>query len=146
MRRRRWGNFFLLSLRDSRLSRGGCSPEVVAPTRSVRLRPRPNPLFCLSFRVVTGIIADALERRHDVIVCSSPMGRMSKACIDVVPCILTTHKVPVHPHGTFATGASRIVGGARETDGRKLARTERKQTQKLVFAGEGEASWRYRGL
>ena len=98
------------------------------------------------FGGVTGIIADALERRHDVIVCSSPMGRMSKACIDVVPCILTTHKVPVHPHGTFATGASRIVGGARETDGRKLARTERKQTQKLVFAGEGEASWRYRGL
>jgi hypothetical protein len=29
MRRRRWGNFFLLSLRDSRLSRRGCRPILV---------------------------------------------------------------------------------------------------------------------
>jgi hypothetical protein len=41
------------------------------------------------------LLADALERRHDVIVRSSPIGRMSKACIDVVPCTLTTHKVPL---------------------------------------------------
>ena len=46
------------------------------------------------FGGVTDIIADALERRHDVIVRSSPIGRMSEACIDVVPCTLTTHKVP----------------------------------------------------
>jgi hypothetical protein len=48
----------------------------------------------LVFGGVTGI-ADALERRHDVIVRSSPIGRMSKACIDVVPCTITTHKVPL---------------------------------------------------
>ena len=49
----------------------------------------------LVFGGVTGTIADALERRQDVIVRSSPIGRMSKACIDVVPCTLTTHKVPL---------------------------------------------------
>ena len=44
--------FFLLSLRDSRLSRRGCRPFLVeANDPSVRLCPRPNPLFCLSFRV-----------------------------------------------------------------------------------------------
>ena len=53
---------------------------------------RKHPLV---FGVVTGIIADALDRRHDVIVQSSPIGRMSKACIDVVPSTLTTHKVPL---------------------------------------------------
>jgi hypothetical protein len=53
---------------------------------------REHPLV---FGGVTGIIADALERRHDVIVRSSPIGRMSKACIDVVQCTLTTHKVPL---------------------------------------------------
>jgi hypothetical protein len=53
---------------------------------------REHPLV---FGGVTGIIADALERRDDVIVRSSPIGRMSKACIDVVPCTLTTHKVPL---------------------------------------------------
>ena len=29
----------------------GCGRHPQPPTRSVRLRPRPNPLFCLSFRV-----------------------------------------------------------------------------------------------
>jgi hypothetical protein len=63
-----WRTFFLLSLRDSGLSRRGCRPCLYLRLRpclylrlrpclleandpSVRLRPRPNPLFCLSFRV-----------------------------------------------------------------------------------------------
>ena len=49
----------------------------------------------LVFGGVTGTIANALERRQDVIVRTSPIGSMSKACIDVVPCALPTHKVPV---------------------------------------------------
>ena len=49
----------------------------------------------LVFGGVTGTIVDALERRQDVIVRSSPIGRMSKACIDVIPCALPTHKVPL---------------------------------------------------
>jgi len=45
-------HFFLLSLRDSRLSRRGCRPGLLQESDPrVRLRPRPNPLFCLSFRV-----------------------------------------------------------------------------------------------
>jgi hypothetical protein len=51
MRRRRWRNFFLMPLRDSRLSRRGYRPTPTLNDPSVRLRPRPNPLFCLSFRV-----------------------------------------------------------------------------------------------
>ena len=45
--------FFLLLLRDSRLSRRGCSPKLVVEANypSVHLCPRPNPLFCLSFLV-----------------------------------------------------------------------------------------------
>jgi len=38
MRRRRWRNFFLLSLRDSRLSRRGCRPTPTLNDPSVRLR------------------------------------------------------------------------------------------------------------
>jgi hypothetical protein len=51
LHRRRWRNLFLLSLRDSRLSRRGCRSTPTLNDPSVRLRPRPNPLFCLSFRV-----------------------------------------------------------------------------------------------
>jgi hypothetical protein len=51
--------------------------------------------YLLVFGGVTCTIADALDRRHDVIVRSSPIGRMIKSCIDVVPCTLTTHKVPL---------------------------------------------------
>ena len=61
-------------------------------SRSARCLPA---LVSSRFGDVSGIIADALERRHDVIVRSSPIGRMSKTCIDVVPSILTTHKVPL---------------------------------------------------
>jgi hypothetical protein len=41
----------ILFLRDSRLSRRGCRPTPTLNDPSVRLRQRPNPLFCLSFRV-----------------------------------------------------------------------------------------------
>jgi hypothetical protein len=49
----------------------------------------------LVFGGVTGTIADALKRRQDVIVRSSPIGRMSTTCIDVIPYALPTHKVPL---------------------------------------------------
>ncbi len=49
----------------------------------------------LVFGGVTCTIADALELRQDVIVRTSPIGRMRKACIDVIPCALPTHKVPL---------------------------------------------------
>ena len=49
----------------------------------------------LVFGGVTGTIANALERRQDVIVRTSPIGSMSKACIDVIPCALPAQKVPL---------------------------------------------------
>ena len=55
-------NFFLLSLRDSRLSRRACRPKLVeANDPSVRLRPRPNPLFCLENVVFNDFIDDELN-------------------------------------------------------------------------------------